>query len=498
MAKLKKIILIEPPFYRLFKNTYSLTRYPLSLGFLASYIDKKTDWKVKVYNADFHPSGEQIKESYLAGQGFENYKANLKNLDSNIWKDIYNIINQYQPDVVGITVLSPKLKSALNIAKKVKEINSNIMIVAGGAHVTSSGKSFLNNHDFDFGVKGEGERTIVDFLKSIENNNQFEKIDGLIYRKNNENFENRDRQYMKNLDEAGFPYHKANEILVDYERYPMTAFRYLFSSRGCPFDCFFCASKTTWKRKFRLLSVDSIVKEIKALQNLGLQSIHFDDDTFGINKKHLIELCKKIIEQCPGITWSCEMHVNLINEPVVKAMKKAGCYAIALGIESGNNELLKMIRKKSTIEKAEIACRIVSKYNIELRTFFILGCPWETNQTLKDTIKAMNRINSDRNIMGIFAPYPGADSYEFCLKNNLLSDDFDPSYVNHQSLNYNFCFDFPQPEFKRKALAVLKKADRKNTLNRIKQLFSKNTLWRVKEIGIFNSLKKSLKIISGK
>ena len=147
-----------------------------------------------------------------------------------------------------------------------------------------------------------------------------------------------------------------------------------------------------------------------------MNSITFEDDTFGINKDYIARLCDAIIAGCPGLKWSCELHVKLADEKIISLMKKAGCYSISIGIESGNNEILKKIRKNITIEEAMKVCRIIKKQGIELCGFFMVGFPYETEDTLKDTMIAMNKIDYDALVYSIFTPYPGTESFEFCTK----------------------------------------------------------------------------------
>lgn len=130
---MKRILLIEPPFYRLFKETYSLTRYPLSLGYLAGTIRERTDWEVMVYNADFCQEDNPIKTRFLTGAGYENYLRNLGNLDCSIWNAIQTTISEYRPSVIGITSKSQNYASATNVARIAKRINRDIIVVLGGA-----------------------------------------------------------------------------------------------------------------------------------------------------------------------------------------------------------------------------------------------------------------------------------------------------------------------------------------------------------------------------
>ena len=494
-----KILLIEPPFYRLFKDTYSLERYPLSLGYLAGAVKKDTDWEVMVYNSDFVSNGERHEVSYLTTTGFENYQNSLKDLSKSIWKEIKEVILEYRPSVVGISVKSQNFTSACIVAKLVKEIDKQITVIVGGPHPSMAGNKLFECSEIDVGVKGEGEKTIVELLKAIEDNNkEFKSINGIVYKKDNRIIETSPREFIKDLGSLSFPYETAREVLKDYEKYPLSAFKYIFTARGCPFNCFFCGSRKIWSRCVRLRPIENIIKEIKSLQEKGLRSLHFANDTFGTNKQHTINLCNALIEHCPKLKWSCETHVTLVNEQVISLMKKAGCYAITIGIESGNNEILRKIRKGFTIETAFSAGELIRKHGIELHTQFMIGLPWETEETIKDTIAAIKKINCETAIYSIFHPYPGTEAFEFCKENKLIDDNYDLSLYNHQSPANCFCLNITPKRFRELASKMEKMIDLKIRRSRIKRIFSFNTIWKIREMGIYPSLKKGIKIFTGK
>ncbi len=493
-----RIMLIEPPFYRLFKDTYSLDRYPLSLGYLAGTIRKETSWNVLVYNADFYSQGESISVSYMANTGFSNYLNNLKDLSIPVWRECKSTILSYKPTVIGITTKSQNFKSVCIVARLAKEINKKIVVIVGGPHPSMVGRDVLKCTDFDVSVRGEGENAIVELLNAMEAQGEFDSIRGIIYRKNGQIFENAPREYIKELDSLCFPHESAPEVLKDYDQYPRTAFGNIFTIRGCPYNCFFCGSKEIWSRKARFRSIENIIREIKGLQDMGLRLIHFDDDTFGINKNHISDLCNALIIHCPGLKWSCELPVKLVEEQTISLMKKAGCYSIQIGIESGNNEILRKMRKNITIEEALSASEIIDKQGIELKAFFIVGFPQETEDTLYDTVAAMKKIKCALLTYSIFTPYPGTESFEFCREKGLINDDYDVSLYNHQSPANCFCINISPERFRMLVSKIERMVDKKNSLNRVKRVFSLSTLRRIQELGIGKSLQKGIRVFIGK
>lgn len=492
----QKIMLIQPPFYRLYKDTYSLDMFPLSLGYLSGAIKKDTDWEVLAYNSDFNPISEGVSQGYLTGKGFDNYLSNLNDISKPIWQEIKKNIEEYKPDVVGITVKSQTFASACMVAKLAKDISNDCIVIIGGPHPSMVGSEVLNCSDIDVFVKGEGEITIVELLSAIRDGKEFDGIKGVGYRKNGKVIDNPSRELITDLDSLSFPHEVAPAVLKDYEKYPLSAFKNIFSIRGCPYNCFFCGSRNVWSRMARFRSIDNVVSEIQGLQKMGINLIRFDDDTFGVNKKQIKELCHEIIKRCPDLKWHCEIHVKLVDEPTILLMKEAGCCLIQIGIESGNNETLKEMRKNYTIEESLDACKIIKKFGIELQTFFIVGFPQETEDSFNDTYKAMKKIKSDLIIHSIFTPYPGTESFEFCKKNGLIKDGYDISLYNHQSPANCFCINITPERFRILVSKIEKMIDRKNRLDRARRVLSLSTFKKIKELGLIKSYQKFQKLTS--
>ncbi len=436
---IQKILLIEPPFYRLFNNDASLNYFPLSLAYLAGIIDsKKNNWQVRIYNSDFSSHDFQLNYEYFTKEGFDHYLNALNDTNLLIWKEIEDTIRQFAPSVVGITVKSPNYAAACMIAKIVKAIDKNILVVFGGPHPTLIKSELLKNPMIDIGVIGEGEETIIEILNTCDGNQPLSSINGIVYRDGSKIIETTPRAYIRNLDSLPFPI-TVRKYLLDYDKYPLEAFKYIFATRGCPFGCVFCGARYIWSRHVRYRSVENIIAEIQEIQKIGINYIQFIDDTWGIKKSQIQNLCNGLIEKCPGLNWSCEIHANLVNDETIALMKSAGCRFIEMGVESGNNEMLKLVKKNITIEEAFSAARIIKKHKINLETCFVVGFPQETEKTLNDTINAITSIPSDYVIYSIFTPYLGTELFDYCKQQGIVSDDFDVSLYNHQSpANYFF------------------------------------------------------------
>jgi radical SAM superfamily enzyme YgiQ (UPF0313 family) len=444
----RRVLLIEPPFYRLFKDSYSLSKYPLSLGYLAQSVLKHLDWEVCTYNADFNPNAEPVEIAYLTGTGYQRYLAELKHQAGRVWSQITDVIADFAPDVVGISCKSQAYRSACLVARLAKQVNKDALVILGGPHPSMVGREAVSSADVDLAVVGEGEETLVELLHCVGSRGQLADIPGIIYRDQGIIRTTAARPPVHCLDGLGFPHAEASRVLKNFSSYPTHAFSTLMATRGCPFACLFCGSRYIWGRKVRYRSPAHVVGEIQALQKLGLDTVHFDDDTFGVTKTYISKLCHVLRTECPGVRWSCELHVNLVHDDIIAELAQAGCYYIQLGVESGNNEILRQIRKGFTIEKARRAANTIKRHGLILQAFFMVGFPDETEESLRDTMDAIATINADTISYSIFTPYPGTEAFDICRQYGLIDSAYDVSRFNHQSPENCFCRNIHRDRFR--------------------------------------------------
>ncbi len=460
-----RVLIVEPPFYRLFKNSYSLSRYPLSLGYLSGTIQRDTAWDVKAYNADFNPRSEKFEISYITNQGFDNYRKMMSSPRGGLWEEVRSVIEAFKPSVVAISVKAPNFAAGCFVAEIAKQVDFNTIVIVGGAHPSTVKEKVFACQPIDIAIVGEGEETIVEVLEAIESGRSLEHIPGIIYRRDKEIVVNPARRPMENLDRLCYPFEYAERVLVDFHKYPPFAFNYIMAIRGCPYNCVYCGSKYVWGRQPRFRSPGSVVAEMKALFEKGYRQIKFVDETFGVSRRYIKDLCHRIQEECPGVQWSCEFPVRLVDREIVSIMKQAGCSAIHLGIESGNNAVLASIQKGITIEEAIAACDIVREHQIRLSVFFIIGFPQETEATLNDTIGAIELIDADNTVLSIFTPYEGTECYDYLKQKGMIDDQWNNAHFNHQSLNNYFCQKIDRDTFRVKVQQLERYINMKNAQN---------------------------------
>ena len=351
-----------------------------------------------------------------------------------IWDEIKKSIEEFNPSVIGLTVKSQNFTSGTIVAQIAKKINPEVKILVGGAHSTMNGTKVFECKDIDFACIGEGENTISDLLNTLENNRDLNLVDGIKFRENNKIITTKPRAYIDDLDTLDFALTTAPKVLKNFDRYPKRAFGYVFGSRGCPYACTFCESKAMWTRKVRYRSPENIISELKQMYEFGIRQVNFDDDTFGISKKNIKIINDLLEKELPDMTYTCETVVQLAkDEQVVKDMKRGGCTGTYVGIESGNNEMLKSIKKTQTTDECVQAIRNLQNHGIDSHAFIMVGFPNETEETFKQTMDFLPKLKPDNIIFSVFTPYPGSDLFYQCQKDGIIDGEFDLSIYNHQS-----------------------------------------------------------------
>lgn len=330
------------------------------------------------------------------------------------WKRFEKIILEKRPRyVVGhvITSLASNDFKTFRIAKKY--VGS--ITISMGPHVTElTDESFKACPSLDYIIRGEPEITFKETISTLEKNKSrnLGNIKGLAYRKKEKIIINPDRPFIKNLDILPIPRHD----LLPLKRYayPFIAenFTFIVPSRGCPFPCTFCRQPIMWDYTVRLRSANSIMKELRFLKSIGINNFLTLCDTFTIDKKTVIELCKMMVKEKLNMNWACNSRTDTIDKEMAYWMKKAGCWMIAVGIESGSDKILKNVKKRATVKDAIRAVNIISREGIKVYGYFIIGLPGETHKTVNQTIELAKSLPLTFAIFHVASPYPGTEFYK--------------------------------------------------------------------------------------
>jgi anaerobic magnesium-protoporphyrin IX monomethyl ester cyclase len=368
--------------------------------------------------------------------------------DLNVEPDrIDNIIKNEPIDLVGISASTPMIKSAWSIAKKVKNINKNATVVLGGPHPSALPEEALKYEDIDIVVRGEGEYTLMDLCKKMEDEVGLESIDGISYKNNGYIKHNIAREYIKNLDELPFPAYHLFPSLDNYTpSQPLLSnskrSAAIITSRGCPENCIFCY-KEIFGSKYRMRSSKNVIDEWKMLvEELKVQEIAIQDDTFTLHKKRAIEICNMIKKEGLDVDWSTPngIRVDTVNSELLSSMKQAGCKLVWFGVESGSQRVLdEIVQKKINLNQVEKAITTAKRVGLEVGTFFVLGMPGETEEEMQMSIDFAKKLDPDYCQFTICGPFPGTRLYTYLIEKNIrLLDDWDlfGHYEGHAYFEY--------------------------------------------------------------
>lgn len=318
-------------------------------------------------------------------------------------------------DIVGISSLSDYFLNVVDLSKRLK--SAGFKIVIGGPHASCLPKQTLEQTEADFIIFGEGEESFLELVQRLEKNQETNNVPGVLSKESGELIQ---RDFIEDLDELHFPdwgqmdprkYKKAphGALIKNYPVAPIT------TTRGCPFNCKFCASPRLWNRTIRFRSPENVIKEIKYLvKNFGVREIHFEDDNLTLKKKHIEEICNLMLENKLDISWACPngVRADTMTPELLKLMKGSGCYYLAFGFESGNQEILNNMNKETTLDTLKNASKMAEKMGIMTQGFFIFGLPGETKETIKETIEFSKIAHLSRAQFLLLDVLPGSELWE--------------------------------------------------------------------------------------
>ncbi len=386
-----KIILTRPaysPLYQLFtsKTKYRSIDFPLGIAYVAAALEKDGH-RVEIIDGE----AESLTPAELVKR-----------------------IEAAQPDIVGAGATTVDFEDANLILKAAKE-ELKVTTILGGAHATVLADQVLSeNHHIDYLVRREGEITACELLQQLSQKGDLSQVAGISYRKEGRIVHNADRPLIPDLNENVWP----ARHLVDNSQYLLpvpgkglrrvTAIQAL---RGCPAKCIYCYRMFGNRVRFR--DAVPVVNEIEdCINKYGVEYFNFVDDTFMINTRRVIELCDEIMKRKLKISWQCFTRADTVSEDLLRLMKAAGCKQISMGVESGNQEILDKAGKGTELEQYVRAYKLLGKVGFEKRGSFILGLPYESAGTLRDTIDFAKKLKLDRAFFNICTPYPGTQLFQ--------------------------------------------------------------------------------------
>jgi anaerobic magnesium-protoporphyrin IX monomethyl ester cyclase len=374
-----KLALIKPSD----STSYFKTEYPnIGLGYLSSFL-KANGIEVIVIDAQFEGLSLEDTKKY---------------------------IQEFRPEVLGFSAMTHEIVIAAEWAKEFKKLSQDVLVIIGGPHATVAAEQTLREFSvFDMAVIGEGELTLLEVARLFRTKGyNLKSIKGIAWRNGDNIIINEERALISDLDSLPFPsYEHTNRKLNIYP---------LYSSRGCPGRCIFCCR--ILGDKIRVRSPENVLKEIQfAINKYNPELIDFCDETFTIPKARAIEISDLISQEFDGkIHWTASSRANGVDEYLFRKMKQSGCVRIYFGVESGNDTILKSICKGITIADAKNAVNLAKRTGLNTGSFFIIGHPFETSETIKDTINLAAELNTTTVAFGIMVPYPGTVIHDMAVK----------------------------------------------------------------------------------
>ncbi len=381
---------------------------------------QKTVAKLDKKSAKTQPIGIMYLASLLKNNGHEVELLDAEAMNFG-FEDTVDFIKKKDYDVVGMTSTTPLFNACITIATELKRANLNLKIVLGGPHISALPNESISFDPIDFIVIGEGEYSFLELVKTIEQKGDFSQVKGIGYKQDGKVILTPRRELISNLDELPFPARELINNDLYLKLYTGKKYTVMTSTRGCPYQCIFCDSVITFGHRARFRSADNVIAEIKeVVEKYGITDITFTDDTFTLNKERTIEICKKIIDNDLKINFICSSRANTIDEERLEWLKKAGCIQITFGIESGDEGILKIIKKGITLDMARKAIAMVKKAGIGTHASYMLGNPGETLDTVRRTITFAKELDTDYAQFSIATPFPGTEMWKIANEQGLI------------------------------------------------------------------------------
>ena len=343
-----------------------------------------------------------------------------------------------QPEIVGLSAYTAAFPSAQKMITRIAALRPEAKIVLGGVHATVLPRATLSETGAHAIVIGEGERTWQDLLCGVP----WRDIPGLMWRDGVKIVANPPRERIADLDQLPFPDYSA----FDLERYNR---RQIFwkkrrianceTSRGCPFHCTFCSSNAVFGRRWRAKSPGRVIEELRRLAALGFEEVHFQDDGFTTDLERAKEICRLLADQPLNLVWELKngIRAEQTDREFFRLARRAGCYRIQFGIETGDPLVLQTIGKQELLSQFKQAVRLCRQAGIESLALFILGLPEDTKTSLKNTARFARRLRPDFARASILSPFPGTAIYQqWKNEGRLATTDWSQYNFHHDAIAF--------------------------------------------------------------
>ena len=365
----------------------------------------------------------------------------LRFVDAPAWNwsrnDVLRDIEEFCPELLVFDSSFPSLKNDLEVATEIKAKFPSIITVLVGPPASLYSERILKSGGVDISARWEYDFTLKELADVLREDGDITDILGISYVKDGTIYHNPDRPFSTSemLDTVPFvapiykKYLNVNDYFLGQSLNPEVQ---IFTGRGCPNNCTFCAWPQTLTGKcYRVRSISSVLDEVEWIEkNMEVNEVFFEDDTFTINKNRVIEFCQGYLERGLSIAWACNARANTLDLDTMKLMKKANCRLLIAGFESGSEEILRTIKKGITLEQIREYSKNAKKAGLMVHGDFIVGLPGETKETIKMTRDLINEIRPDILQIAVASPFPGTEFYDWCRENGYLLTDNPDEYLD--------------------------------------------------------------------
>ena len=354
------------------------------------------------------PLGQMYIATVLKKNG---YKVKILDLavEKNKLEIVYQMICKYDPKIVGLSSYYETWNQMYNVAELIKRVNKDIVACVGGNGATFSYEEIMNNENIDYVIRFEGEYSFLQLCEYVmKSSGSLDCISGLVYRWKKQICINQESR-ITTLDELPFP----DRELIDLKKYiyPFT----IITSRGCAGNCIFCSSKAFWNKKVRFRSIDNVVEELREIkQKYDADTFFLLDDNFTLNSKRVSEFCQLLINEKMNFKWFCETRADCLKKSILQEMYDSGCRWLQIGLESGNDNVLKNIGKNLKYEQIEKAIKEAYLLGFKIKISAILGHHMDDDSTINETIQKVEYLKTEYGAeiaWSVNTPFPGTDLY---------------------------------------------------------------------------------------
>lgn len=356
---------------------------------------------------------------------------------------ILSYLKLHTPTYIGFSCTTSSFFDGERLARLAKSVVPDIKVVFGGVHVSSLKQKILQDYSsIDFVVVGEGEATLNELLETPPD--QLNKVQGLVFRpKMGEIVYTGHRKELLDLDTLPFPdYAKLSGYPEAYSlpifNYPKVPNGSALSSRGCPYACSYC-DRSVFRRTFRYNSADYLYRHIRYLnETYGIKHLNFYDDQFTFNRERVVEFCEKVIDKPLGMTFNCAARAEHLDRELLQLMKKAGCWMISLGIETGDEELLAAHRKNPDLKMMREKIILIKETGIRVKGLLMMGLPGETEKSIRKSQEYVYSLPIDDFNLAKFTPFPGSPVYTQIKDGGELLGSFDENWEQMDCMQFQF------------------------------------------------------------